>query len=73
MRHPETYCRRWRKDFFARASNATTEAERIAARIVGDVRLRGDAALFAWAKKLDGVDLGAQRLWISASEARAAA
>jgi histidinol dehydrogenase len=32
-------------------------AERIASRIVADVRKRGDSALFAWAKKLDGINL----------------
>jgi histidinol dehydrogenase len=48
------------------------EAERIAARIVGDVRRRGDSALFAWAKKLDGVDLRGDGVWISRQEMRAA-
>src|SRR2546422_8165704 len=32
-------------------------AENIAARIVADVRRRGDAALFYWTKKLDGAGL----------------
>ena len=49
------------------------EAERVAARIVGDVRRRGDSALFAWTKKLDGADLRATGLWISHREIRAAA
>jgi histidinol dehydrogenase len=40
-------------------------AERMAARIVSDVRTRGDDALFAWVKKLDDVDLRRQGLWIS--------
>jgi histidinol dehydrogenase len=40
------------------------EAERIASEIVGDVRRRGDAALFAWVKKLDGVDLRREGLWV---------
>jgi len=44
------------------------EAERIAARIVDDVRRRGDAALFAWTKKLDSVDLSRDGLWISRRE-----
>ena len=48
-------------------------AERVAARIVGDVRRRGDAALFAWAKKLDGVDLRGGGVWISRREMNAAA
>ena len=48
------------------------EAERVASEIVADVRKRGDAALFAWAKKLDGIDLRRESLWISESEIRAA-
>ncbi|HET9994988.1 MAG TPA: histidinol dehydrogenase [Candidatus Acidoferrum sp.] len=49
------------------------EAERVAARIISDVRKRGDAALFAWARILDGVDLRRQGVWISHNEMRAAA
>ncbi len=48
------------------------EAERVASEIVADVRKRGDAALFAWAKKLDGIDLRRESLWISESKIRAA-
>jgi len=48
------------------------EAERVASEIVADVRKRGDAALFAWANKLDGIDLRRESLWISESEIRAA-
>ncbi|HKS83396.1 MAG TPA: histidinol dehydrogenase [Candidatus Acidoferrales bacterium] len=40
-------------------------ALRIAGRIVKDVRRRGDAALFAWTKKLDGLDLRNSGAWIS--------
>jgi len=47
------------------------EAERIAANIIGDVRKRGDAALSAWAKKLDGVDLDSG-VWVSQHEINAA-
>lgn len=47
-------------------------AERVAARIIGDVRRRGDSALFAWAKKLDAVDLRSQGVWISRREMDAA-
>jgi histidinol dehydrogenase len=43
-------------------------AERVAARIVGDVRRRSDAALFAWTKKLDRVDLRSDGVWISRRE-----
>jgi histidinol dehydrogenase len=48
------------------------EAERIAARIIADVRKRGDAALSAWAKKLDGIDLRRSGVWISEREINAA-
>jgi histidinol dehydrogenase len=47
-----------------------TEAERVAAKIVADVRKRGDAALFAWTKKLDRLNLNSKNIWqSSASEA----
>jgi histidinol dehydrogenase len=48
------------------------EAEGIASKIVGDVRRRGDAALSAWMKKLDGIDLHRESLWISGGDIRAA-
>jgi histidinol dehydrogenase len=49
------------------------EAARIAARIISDVRRRGDQALFAWAKKLDGTDLRRDGIWISRREMTLAA
>lgn len=47
-------------------------AERVAARIVSDVRRRGDSAVFAWAKRLDDLDLGSDNVWVSREEMRAA-
>ena len=47
-------------------------AEAVAARIVGDVRRRGDAALFAWTRRLDGIRLTPKKLWVSAEDQRAA-
>jgi histidinol dehydrogenase len=47
-------------------------AEHVAARIIADVRKRGDAALAAWAKKLDGTDLRRSGVWISRREINAA-
>jgi histidinol dehydrogenase len=44
------------------------EAERIATKIIADVRKRGDAALSAWAKKLDGIDLRHGGVWITQRE-----
>jgi histidinol dehydrogenase len=48
------------------------EAERVAAAIIADVRKRGDAALFAYTKKFDAIDLRRTSLWISKREIVAA-
>src|SRR5579862_3619729 len=48
------------------------DAARVAARIVGDVRRVGDAALFAWTKELDHISLTASSVWIGRKEMRAA-
>jgi histidinol dehydrogenase len=48
------------------------EAERIAARIIADVRKRGDAALRAWAKKLDRIDLRRSGVCVSEREINSA-
>ena len=41
-----------------------TEAERVADRIIADVRRRGDTALFAWTKKLDHLSLDAKNVYL---------
>ena len=51
---------------------SSRDAERAAARIVADVRRRGDAALFAWTKRFDRVTLDARSVWVSEAEIRAA-
>ena len=43
------------------------QAQRVATRIVADVRKRGDVALREWSKKFDGVDLRSG-LWVSKRE-----
>ncbi len=48
------------------------DAERVAARIIADVGRRGDAALFAWTKKLDRVSLTPRTVWVSRAELAAA-
>jgi histidinol dehydrogenase len=58
--------------FLARRSSHDAAAEKIAARILGDVRKNGDAALFRWALRLDGLRLNTKLLWISRGEIRAA-
>jgi histidinol dehydrogenase len=49
------------------------EAERVAARIIADVRRRGDRALVEWTERLDGTDIGGGAMWIRRREFRAAA
>src|SRR6266851_1684426 len=58
--------------FLARRSSHDAAAERIAARILADVRKNGDAALFRWAWRLDGLRLTRKSLWVSRAEIRAA-
>jgi histidinol dehydrogenase len=36
----------------------------VAARIIGDVRRRSDAALFSWSRRLDGLRLTPQTVWV---------
>jgi len=58
--------------FLARRSVHDAAAERVAARILADVRKNGDAALFRWAMRLDGIRLTRKSLWVSRAEIRAA-
>ncbi len=51
---------------------SSRDAERVAARIVEDVRRRGDAALSSWTKRLDGLALGPRNLWVTRAEMLAA-
>ncbi len=44
---------------------SSQHAERVARRIVEDVRRRGDAALFAWTKRLDKIALTARSVWVA--------
>jgi histidinol dehydrogenase len=60
------------KKLFKAREKRDAEAERIAGEIVTDIRKRGDKALFEWTKKLDGVDLRRDGLWISEKEIGAA-
>jgi histidinol dehydrogenase len=48
------------------------DAERVVAKIVADIRKRGDSALFAWTERLDHASLGTKTLWISQKEIFAA-
>jgi len=44
------------------------EAESVAARIIADVRKRGDEGLSTWARKLDGINLRRSGVWVSRRE-----
>lgn len=52
--------------------NEDGDALRIAGRIVDDVRRRGDLAVNAWTRKLDGIDLQGTGLWVTSGEFTAA-
>jgi histidinol dehydrogenase len=47
-------------------------AERAAARIIQDVQRRGDAALFYWTRRFDGLALQRKNVWVSRDELRSA-
>jgi histidinol dehydrogenase len=63
---------RTEKWLLARRAQRNDKAHAAAATIVADVRKHGDAALFAWTKKLDELDLARCGVWISEKEIRAA-
>ncbi len=63
---------RTEKWLLARRAQRDDKAQSVAAGIVPDVRKRGDSALFAWSKKLDGLDLARAGVWISREEIRSA-
>jgi histidinol dehydrogenase len=52
--------------------DSSRDAERIALRIVEDVRRRGDADLFAYTKRFDRVALSAKNVWVSRAELKKA-
>ena len=58
--------------FLARRGARDAAAERVAARILADVRRNGDAALFRWTFRLDGIRLTPRSLWVRRSEIRSA-
>jgi histidinol dehydrogenase len=60
------------KWLLARRARQDDKAQSVAAEIVADVRKRGDAALFAWTKKLDHFDPARAGVWISKKDIRSA-
>ena len=47
---------------------SSRDAERVASRIVADVRRRGDAALSSWTKRFDRVSLTPRNVWVPPAE-----
>ena len=58
--------------FIARRSSHDAAAEKVSARILAEVRRHGDAALFRWSKRLDGLRLTRENLWIGRGKLQAA-
>jgi histidinol dehydrogenase len=56
------------KKLLAARKSRDALAEKVAAKIIADVRRRGDAALLFWTKKLDGIDLARHGIWVSRRE-----
>jgi histidinol dehydrogenase len=60
------------REILARRKRSDLAAERVAAKIVRDVRSRGDAALFGWSRKFGGEALRASNVWVTRAEMKAA-
>src|SRR5437879_3531819 len=56
------------KELLEARERRDVQAEKVAGKIIADVRRRGDAALFSWTKKLDGINLPRQGVWVSQRE-----
>jgi histidinol dehydrogenase len=59
------------REIFARRAGTDAQAERVAAKIIRDVRVRGDEALIEWSNKFGG-DVSLKSLWVTPAEMRAA-
>ncbi len=56
------------KRLLAARKSRDVQAEKVAATIIADIRHGGDAALLFWTKKLDGINLARQGIWVSHHE-----
>src|SRR5258707_13132411 len=56
------------KKLLAARNRRDLQAEKVAAKIIADVRRRGDAGLRSWAQKLDDTDLERTGMWLSQQE-----
>jgi len=55
-----------------RRNERDQEAYRVAGRIVVDVKRRGDRAVDEWARKLDGVNVSGNQIWVTPADMAAA-
>ena len=56
------------KELLAARERRDIQAETVAAEIIADVRRRGNASLFSWTKRLDGINLARHGIWVSQRE-----
>ena len=56
------------KRLLAARESSDVQAEKVAAKIIADVRRRGDPALSSWTKQLDDIDLAREGMWVSHRE-----
>src|SRR5712675_835094 len=56
------------KKLLAARNRRDMQAEKVAAKIIADVRRTGDAGLRSWAQKLDETDLARTGMWVSQQE-----
>ena len=56
------------KELLAARERRDIQAETVAAEIIADVRRRGNASLFSWTKRLDGINLARHGVWVSQRE-----
>src|SRR5258708_8735537 len=56
------------KKLLAARNRRDVQAEKVAAKIIADVRRAGDAGLRYWTQKLDGPDLARSGMWVSQQE-----
>jgi histidinol dehydrogenase len=60
------------KRLLAARERRDIQAEKVAAKIIADVRRRGDAAVSYWTQKLDGIDFTRHGMWVSQREIKEA-
>src|SRR5258707_2900683 len=56
------------KKLLAARNRRDVQAEKVAAKIIADVRRTGDSGLRSWTQKLDGTDLERTGVWVSQQE-----